>query len=155
MGGETSAGVLLPLPSVSQNCESLTSYCDVASFLLAASCCAFCSANRFCCSASDRFLFEAVDPKETRLAKLSLEGVAGLDGGFEEGARPVDGWTACVDRGVDLPDIGGEGRKLANNEPEFITGLLEASWELDVLQLRPERSSILRRTRQTSSGKPG
>jgi hypothetical protein len=125
VGGDcTRAGVLFPLPRFSQKVESLTSYCDAASFLLVASCCVFCSCSRFCCSARDRFLFEEATPKETRLEKLSLAGVAGLDGGFEDGAKALDG---RIDRGVDLPEMGGVGRILENNEPEFITGFLLAS----------------------------
>lgn len=77
-------------------------------------------------------MFEFDEPKETRLAKLSLAGVTGFEGGFEEPERP--------DSGVDLPERG-VGRMVVKSEPELTGGGLLASFEL-VVQLRPLKSSM-------------
>lgn len=77
---------------------------------------------------------EGPEPNDTRFEKLSFAGVAGFEGGFE---CPAPG----TDRGVDLPEIGGVGRRAAKAELELMRGGFFGSCEL-VVQLNPERSSI-------------
>jgi hypothetical protein len=78
------------------------------------------------------------DPKETKLAKLSLAGVAGFDGGveecpFDDGGGVGRAWT--------------DGTRIVFIKPELMGGgFLLASLELGV-QLRPARSSIARKQR--------
>ena len=74
-------------------------------------------------------------PKDTKLAKLSLAGVAGFDGGLEE---------CPVDDGGGVGRAWIEGTRIVVINPEFGGGgLLLGSLELGV-QLRPARSSIVK-----------
>lgn len=75
----------------------------------------------------------AADPNETKLAKLSLAGVAGFDGG-----RDV---VTLADCGVDLPDVG-DGRMLEKSEPELMGGGFCVPLGLEV-QSRPVKSSMV------------
>ena len=81
-----------------------------------------------------RFLLALDDPNDTKLAKLSLLGVAGFDGGFE---GPEE-----AERGVDRPEV-----LLripdAGKSPELIGGGLRVLSEGLEFQLRPFRSSIV------------
>lgn len=71
--------------------------------------------------------------KATRLEKVSLAGVPGFEDGFER--LPFSG--------VDLPEAGGVGRRVAKAELEVGGGGFAALREFEDVQSSPERSSIV------------
>jgi hypothetical protein len=84
-------------------------------------------------------LLEFDELKVTRLEKVSLAGVPGFEGGFE--TPPPSG--------VDLPEAGGVGRKVAKAELELAGGgFLVCGF--DDVQSNPERSSMAIERRRTS-----
>jgi hypothetical protein len=85
-------------------------------------------------------LLEFDELKATRLEKVSLAGVPGLEGGFE--APPTSG--------VDLPEAGGVGRKVAEAELELAGGGFLVVCGLDDVQSSPERSSMAIERRRAS-----
>lgn len=139
------SGVLFPLPTLFQNCESappkLASYC----FLRSASCLNFSSWSCFCRSCNERPFPAGLELLlEIRLAKLSLAGVAGLDGGLKGLAdvAPPPAPDCCIDspeRGVDRPESCGVGLwRKGGNAAGVVEGCLAGCD-----QSRPLRSSIV------------
>jgi len=85
-------------------------------------------------------LLEFDEPKVTRLEKVSLAGVPGFEGGFE--TPPPSG--------VDLPEAGGVGRKVAKVELELAGGGFLVVCRFDDVQSSPERSSMAIECRRAS-----
>jgi hypothetical protein len=107
-------------------------YCSFSFFLRAISCSAFRCNKIFCSSCNERFLLEVGEPKATRFEKVLLAGVLGFEGWFER--LPFNG--------VDLPDTGGIGHKVAKAELKLRGGGFLAFCAFEDARSRPEKSSI-------------
>lgn len=140
------SGVLFPLPKVFHCWASAVPNALSHCFRFSVSSLAFSSCICLCRSCNERLLVASFGLLEdTRLAKLSLAGVAGFEGALKGWLAPrlaprPEGWAESVERGVDRPESWGVGlwRKGGRAAGEFVAGFL-AGWD----QSRPAKSSIV------------